>query len=166
MKKYGLFLAVICIFCLSATSYGMVVFDNTFVRETGVPVTEVFHFEAVNGPATIRLTSGSLEDSTVEKVSSSEVKVNEEVVFGPSNFNQNVDYLEQKISLEDQNSIQIILKGKPGGQIIIQITQDRILFKKQGKLPEFEYRNTSRDNSQYVELRTGFSCLANAWHPS
>jgi hypothetical protein len=47
------------------------------------------------------------------------------------------------------------------GKALLNTTGRSILFKKQGKPPEFEHRNTSRDNSQYVELRTGFrQCLA------
>ena len=36
----------------------------------------------------------------------------------------------------------------------------RILFKNQGKLQEFEHRNTSHDNSQCVELCAAFDASA------
>lgn len=129
MKKYGLSLAVIFVFLWTATGYAMVQLEvlspTTCIRGTGAPVTEVFTFPGFSGPATVKLTNGGLEDDSVEKNSSSIVTVNGQVVFSSSDFNQNVSYLEKEVALlEGQNSLEILLKGKPGGQVTIQIVQE------------------------------------------
>ena len=129
MKKYGLFLAVIFVFFWTATCYAMVQLEvlspTTCIRGTGAPITEAFTFLGFSGPATIKLTNGGLEDDSIEKVSSSIVTVNGQVVFGSSEFNQNVGYLEKETTLvEEQNTLGVCLKGKPGGQLTIQITQE------------------------------------------
>ena len=125
MKKCGLFLAVILVLLWAGTSDALVQFEITCIRGTGEPVTETFTFDAFGGPATVKLWNGSPEDSDAEKVSSSTVAVNGEVIFGPSDFNQNVDYLEEETTLvEGQNTLEVVLKGKPGGQVTIQIIQN------------------------------------------
>ena len=125
MKKCGLFLAVILVLLWAGTSDALVQFEITCIRGTGEPVTETFTFDAFGGPATVKLWNGSLEDSDAEKVSSATVTVNGEVIFGPSDFNQNVDYLEEETTLaEGQNTLEVVLKGKPDGQVTIQIIQN------------------------------------------
>ena len=58
-------------------------------------------------------------------MSSSTISLNGQIVFGPSNFNQNVAYLEKEIVLnESENNLEVILKGKPGGKIRIHIVQE------------------------------------------
>ena len=85
MKKYGLSLAVIFVLLWTATSYAMaqleVLSPTTCIRGTGAPVTEAFTFPGFSGPATVKLTNGGLEDDSSEKVSSSIVTVNGQVVF-------------------------------------------------------------------------------------
>ena len=125
MKKCGLFLAVILVLLWAGTSDALVQFEITCIRGTGEPVTETFIFDAFSGTATVKLTNGGLEAPIAEKVSSSTVAVNGEVIFGPSDFNQNVDYLEEETTLvEGQNTLEVVLKGKPGGQVTIQIVQN------------------------------------------
>lgn len=129
MKKYGLFLAVVFVLFFAGTSNALVQVEvlppTTCVRGTGEPLTETFTFPGVSGQATVKLWNGSLEDDSIEKVSSSIVTVNGQVVFGPSEFNQNVGYLEKETTLvEGQNTLEVLLKGKPGGQITIEIVQE------------------------------------------
>lgn len=72
----------------------------------------------------IKLTNGDASDTTVERVSSSTIKVNGVSVFDASNFNQNVNSLQKEISIkEGQNSLSVTLKSKPSGRIHITITQ-------------------------------------------
>jgi PKD repeat protein len=124
MKKCGLFLSVVFVFLWVATSHAVVRLEVTCTRGTGGPVTETFTFMALGGPATLALTNGGLENPAAEKVSSSTVAVNGEVIFRPSDFNRNVDYLEKETTLvEGQNTLEVLLKSKPGGQVTIQIIQ-------------------------------------------
>ena len=67
---------------------------TSFTRGTGEPVTETLSFSALGGSAIIKLKNGNLEDTSAERVSSSLITVNGQVIFGPSNFNQQADCLD------------------------------------------------------------------------
>ena len=96
--------------------------EQTYFRGTGTPVTETNTFHKINGLAKIRVTNGGLEDDVNEMVSSSEISLNGEVIIDASNFNQNVNVIEvEKILSGEINSIEIILKGKPGGALTVQV---------------------------------------------
>ncbi|MHC4572329.1 MAG: putative metal-binding motif-containing protein, partial [Planctomycetota bacterium] len=128
MKRYALFLTVLFGLLWSIPGHAIVeviCFDKDFVRGTGEPVTESHTFPGINGPATVKLYNGGAEDTDTEIVSSSTVSVNGVEVFSPSNFNQNVSYLEATVMLnEGDNTLEVILKGKPGGYIRVKIVQD------------------------------------------
>ena len=108
---------------------GMVNLDllgpTTAVRVEGSPRIETFPFMSdFGGPATLKVTNGSLEDSFDERVSSSIIKLNSQVIFGPSKFNKNVYLIEKDVLLTKGNNIlDIELRGKPGGRITFQIIQ-------------------------------------------
>ncbi|MDY6854013.1 MAG: hypothetical protein SWO11_04795 [Thermodesulfobacteriota bacterium] len=79
----------------------------------------------MNGQAKIKLTNGGAEGSDIESVSSSEVCLNGTVIFDAPNFNQNVTALEKSVALnEGDNTLTVLLKSKPGGQISIEIIQE------------------------------------------
>lgn len=128
MKKLLFFVLVITAHFLVANSYAMVevsVFNNTFTRGEGTPVTESLTFQGVTGPAIIRLTNGNTEDSDIEKVSSSIITVNGIIAFDSSNFNQNTYSMDAVVNLNDGiNTIAVLLKSKPGGQINIDIFKE------------------------------------------
>jgi len=129
MKKSILFLMGFMVLFLVATiSFAMVdvkVFDNTFVRGTGTPVTETKTFPGVSGKAIIKVYNGGLEDADTERVSSSVIKINGQIIFDQSNFNQNITSLEKEIIINDgQNTLEATLKSKPGGKLTVQIMQD------------------------------------------
>lgn len=80
--------------------------DNTFVRGTGAPVTETETFPSVSGKATIKLYNGGIVNTARVLVSSATVTINGQAIFGPSNFNQNISYLEKEVTLsEGQNTL-------------------------------------------------------------
>lgn len=129
MKNKCALLAAITLFFLfpliAHASVQVKLLDKSFVRGAGTPVTVMSSFMAVAGQVTIKLTNGSAEDSTIEKVSSSTISLNGQIVFDASNFNQNVATLEKTANLnEGTNEISVLLKSKPGGQIRIQIVQE------------------------------------------
>ena len=128
MKKSILFLTGFMVLFLVATiSFAIVdvkVFDNTFVRGTGTPVTETKTFPGVSGKAIIKVYNGGLADAGTVRVSSAVIKINGQIIFDQSNFNQNVATLEKEITLNDgQNTLEATLKSKPGGKLTIQIVQ-------------------------------------------
>jgi RHS repeat-associated protein len=57
-------------------------------------------------------------------ISSAEILVNGEIIFGPSDFKRNVHFLEAPISLGESNSLSVELRSKPDSYLTIQITQD------------------------------------------
>ena len=102
----------------------LVLFDQTFTRATGAPVVDLRSFPGASGQATIYLWNGDAEDSAVERVSSSVITVNGATVFDASNFNQNTTSLNKNIVLSNgDNSISVLLKGKPGGKVRVKIVQ-------------------------------------------
>lgn len=128
MKRCSIILAVIFGLLYAHVSHALVQVEvlgpTTCVRGTGNPIAELFTFPGLSGSATVRLWNGNLEDALSEKVSSSTVSINGVVVLGSSDFNQNVGFLEKEITLlEGQNTIEVLLKGKPSGQVTIQIMQ-------------------------------------------
>jgi subtilisin family serine protease len=97
----------------------------TCIRKTGAPITETFIFSGYVSSATVKLINGSLSDDQIERVSSSIISVNGQVVFSPSNFNQNVIQLQEEISvIEGNNLLEVTLRGKPDGQLTIDIMQE------------------------------------------
>ncbi len=127
MGKFSLLLAILLTAFLHANSHATVMvkcFTGEFVRGTGKPVVESHTFSGMNGQATIKLFNGGPQGTAAKRVSSSTVRVNGAIVFGPSSFNQNVSFLETPITLkEGNNSLEVLLNGKPGGKIQIEIVQ-------------------------------------------
>lgn len=128
MKRTAYLLLTLVMVFIAAQSYASIQLNTLpltkFVRSTGEPKTETKTFSGIGGPARIKLINGDLTDTTVERVSSSEIKVNGIFVFGPSDFNQKVSALEKDINLNDgSNTLSVLLKGKPGGTVSIQIIQ-------------------------------------------
>lgn len=128
MKKL-LFLAISTVVFWGATSHGMVILDilnpTKCIRGTGSPIMQVFPFSSdIGGPAIIKLNNGSLENSSIKRVSSAIIKLNSQIIFGPSEFNQNVRTIEKQIRLKKGgNSLVVELRGNPGGEITVQIIQ-------------------------------------------
>ncbi|MDY6855224.1 MAG: hypothetical protein SWO11_11060 [Thermodesulfobacteriota bacterium] len=98
---------------------------QNYVRETGGPgvVTDNFSVSNPNTQFTLKVYNGGLEDDTSigEYVSSSEIRVNGALIVGPSNFNQNVQSLEEPVTIQSENEINVELRGKPGGVITVLV---------------------------------------------
>ena len=98
--------------------------DKTFVRGTAQPITERVFFPSQSGEVTVFLTNGDAQDATIEKVSSSRIVLDANILFDESNFNQNVNSLDKSVSVGTGTHIlSVLLKSKPGGQIRIRIVQ-------------------------------------------
>lgn len=97
----------------------------TFTRGTGAPVTETVDFAAIDTASTYTLNvyNGGLQDNQPigEYVSSSTIKLNGTQIFGPSDFNQNVYFVTTQVTLQAINTLDVTLKGKPGGIITLLI---------------------------------------------
>ena len=127
MKKLSLLIAFMLLVGMATSVQADVevtCFDGIFERAAGSPVAETVYFPGIAGSATIRVYNGAEDDET-EKVSSSIISVNENVIFSSSNFSQGVSYISAEVDLiEGQNSLVVLLKSKPGGKIRVEIVQE------------------------------------------
>ena len=127
MKTFSLFLLVPLSLFLAQPSFaaecgfGTPVFEQTFQRGIGAPVTEHTTFSSVNGKATIRLYNGGVEPSKSQIVTSATIRVNGRIVFDEMEFNKQVVYLEDQVDLFEENYIEVYLAGEPASKVTIQI---------------------------------------------
>jgi len=125
MRKFILYANMIVLLFFLATNLTadvVTVFEHTYVRETGSPITQTDTFPGIKGLATIRVTNGGLEGADNEKVSSADIVLNEETIIDSSNFNQNVEVVEVEKTLDGKiNTIEVTVKGKPGGALTVQV---------------------------------------------
>jgi YVTN family beta-propeller protein len=141
MKKLSLFLMVIFIFGVVATDYAsaeVILFEGIFERGksifergigdkgtgnkgTGKPESQFGSpFWGSGGEATLEVCNGA----EGEKVSSTTIAINGNVVIGSSSFNQNVGCIDATVNLKDgDNTLDVLLKSKPGGKISVVILQ-------------------------------------------
>src|SRR5574341_740401 len=97
MRKFILYVnMIVLLFFLSTNLMADVVtvFEHTYVRGTGSPITQTDTFPGIKGLATIRVTNGGLEEEDKEKVSSADIVLNKETIIDSSNFNQNVEVVD------------------------------------------------------------------------
>lgn len=98
-------------------------FEKTFLREEGEPVVIESDFTVSDPQASyfLKIFNNGLSDAFQEKVSASEILLNGVQVVRPSDFNQKATFFERSISLKEKNTLQVKLKGKPGGGITLRI---------------------------------------------
>lgn len=96
---------------------------QNYTRSTGAPVTVTSNFSVLNPNIqyTLKAFNGGLQDAQTELVSSGSVTVNGVQVIGPSNFNQNVTEVDVPITLLGANTIDVQVRGKPGGLLTVEI---------------------------------------------
>ncbi|MDR4498499.1 MAG: hypothetical protein MRK02_11360 [Candidatus Scalindua sp.] len=106
------------------------VFEKTYVRGTGKPITKSDTFSEIYGLVKIRVTNGGLEEKNSKKVSSAEISLNGEVIFAESKFKKNGETIEARKTLSGGiNTLDVTLKGKPGGVLAVQVLmQDGVVL--------------------------------------
>jgi N-acetylneuraminic acid mutarotase len=96
--------------------------DLTFLRASGEVVSNTVEWNSRGGPGTLAVYNGGLEDTETEKVSSSKIILNGNLIIGPQNFNQNVETIKVPINLvEGSNMMSVEVHGKPGGRIKLDL---------------------------------------------
>ncbi len=116
-------------FPTAAVAGEFVVFSKTYVRGTGAPETVTATFDVLN-PATqwtLRATNGNLSDDALERVSSSTLILNGLEILRENAFNQNVASLHAGVALLQSNLISVQVRGKPGGQLAIEVVGQDIV---------------------------------------
>ena len=125
MKRNCMTFFIVLIFLCSmicSVAASTTCFTGEFMRNTGNPIVDARSFSGTSGPATIKLFNGGLQGA--DRVSTSTVKINGSLIFGPPNLNQNVRYLEAPFILrQGSNILEVQLMGKPGGIILVEIEQ-------------------------------------------
>lgn len=99
------------------------VFEKTYVRDADAPDTVTHPFTVLNPTTTwtLRAVNGSLEDSSVERVSSSTLQLNGVEILQTSQFNQNVNLIEVPVAVQNSNTVATQLRSRPGGQLTVEI---------------------------------------------
>jgi RHS repeat-associated protein len=103
----------------SFTAFG----PRDYTRGTGAPVTVTTSFSVLNPNTqyTLKVFNGGLQDTQTELVSSGFVTVNGVQVVGPNNFNQNVAEVDVPVTLQGSNTLDVQVRGQPGGLLTIEI---------------------------------------------
>lgn len=107
-------------FVNAATVFG----PNQYVKTKSKGPADVYtdSFSASPGGGMIFIENGEVDGTN--RISSAEITVNGDEIFGPSNFSQGVYTLEAPVTLSDNNSITVKLKkGKQGSYLTIEIAQ-------------------------------------------
>ncbi|MFH0892117.1 MAG: S8/S53 family peptidase [Candidatus Falkowbacteria bacterium] len=144
MKLKKFFTSLIVLFCLISfvpktvdAAVDITTFSGNFVRECGRPASETHAFSGVAGQAVVKIWNGTNIDCTnvrfrklcrlknfFRKVTSASLYINDNLVFGPRDFNRRKEYLETTVNLnEGNNEITGTLRGIPGESIHVEIVQ-------------------------------------------
>lgn len=97
--------------------------EHLFVRGKGKPATESVSFGVYNpdGPFLIRLENGP---DGHDRVSAARIWLNGAQVFGESDFNQQVEWLQDTLDgLTQPSMLEVLLKSKPGSAVRIEIVR-------------------------------------------
>lgn len=98
-------------------------FEKTYSREEGEPLLVETDFTVTDLRASyiLKLYNDGLNDARREKVSASEILLNGVQVVRPGDFSQKATFFERPISLKQKNTLQVKLKGNPGGRVTLRI---------------------------------------------
>ncbi|GJQ45251.1 MAG: hypothetical protein JETCAE04_10050 [Candidatus Jettenia caeni] len=125
MRKFILYANImVLLFSLATTLMADVVtvFERTYVRNAGSPVTQTDTFPGIKGLTTIRVTNGGLGDADNRKVSSADIVLNKKAIIDSSNFNKKGEVIDVEKTLDGKiNAIEVTVKGKPGGSLTVQV---------------------------------------------
>ncbi len=92
MSNFILYSSMIFILIFAAAkteAKEVAVFEKTYVRGSGAPITETDTFSEIYGLVKIRVTNGGLEEADSKKVNSSKIALNGEVIFAEFRFKKN-----------------------------------------------------------------------------
>ena len=92
------------------TRFGPKVYD----RERGAPISDAAEFRAIEGPAELVLRD--------DGITNARIKVNGRDVVGPKDFRGNGEIVVP-LQLHPRNTIEVSVRGKPGGTLGVRVTQ-------------------------------------------
>ncbi len=122
MKKASMMLVLLLVaVSLTATTAlaAQIVLEERIDSVTGSPVKEEFSFYG-QGFEDFILKVQNGDKSGTNPISSAVITLNGVKILGPSDFNQNVQFLERAISPNDlENTLSVSLRSNPGGFLTI-----------------------------------------------
>lgn len=125
MKKATLFVLAALLILVVGYGYGIevtVLGPKKYTRTEGQPNSYTDTFPGTPGKCKIVLQNGGVAGS--DPVSSAIVRINGIEVFGTRDFSQNAGTLERNLSITTQNTIDVVLRSKPGAFLEVEIVQD------------------------------------------
>jgi hypothetical protein len=119
--RFALIAPILFFASIAPAAAQVTLFDGTFSRAKGTPVTAHATFAAAGSKATITLLNGGLQQSPDLRVSDATIRLNGRTVFDEMQFNQQVARLEAEVDLLPANDLEVFLEGKPGGTVAIRV---------------------------------------------
>jgi hypothetical protein len=125
-------LIVLCVLGATASARGAqaspVFGPETFTRESGAPqpVTRDFSVQDQGTNYTLVIRNGQ---DGAGRVSSATVDVNGIRIAGPADFSQQVGLIIKPVSLQQQNTISVVVRGQPGSSLTVTIQKGSALAK-------------------------------------
>ncbi|MBI2451143.1 MAG: PQQ-binding-like beta-propeller repeat protein [Parcubacteria group bacterium] len=98
---------------------------ETFIRSTDKPATIIRNFSVANPDANYFIQIQNGENST-NRVSSAIIKLNDQTIVPPNEFNQNVPGLSKGIVLQQTNTLEVELRSMPNSRLTVTIRREMI----------------------------------------
>ena len=115
-------ISLVCLPAMTQASIKTVFGPTIYERSHGAPVVVTDHFTSIEGlVCSLKIYNGGMEDSDFERVSSTVINLNADSVTAPKEFNQQVSYIEKTITLQESNTLEVEVRGKPGGAVSLVI---------------------------------------------
>jgi|GEM_PF-4428228 len=126
VPTFLIFFLILLPFFLSTHADGagkFIAFEKEYLREEGEPVLIETEFTVPDPRASylLKIYNNGLSDAPKEKVGASEILLNGTQMIRPSDFTQKATFFERPVSLKEKNTLQVKLRGKPGGSVILRI---------------------------------------------
>ena len=106
----------------SVTIFG----PKTYTRSSGSPNIYEETFNAATGPGTLRVQNGQTgkKEKIKNAVTSARIFLNDEEIFGSSDFKGKILGLEASVTLATENNLKVELRGKPNTFLTVEVIQD------------------------------------------
>ena len=106
----------------SVTIFG----PKTYTRSSGPPHIYEEIFDAATGTGVLRIQNGQTGKKGKNKnaVTSARIFLNNDEIFGPSDFKGKILDLEASVNLAAENNLKVELRGKPNSLLTVEIIQD------------------------------------------
>jgi len=122
ISKNILIIVSVTLLVISYSSVGIagsVFGPNTYSRTAGASNSYSDSFTSILGEGKIIITNGDEDGS--HRASSATILINGNKVVGPNNFNQQVYKFDRQVTLEEQNTISVVLNSAPDSYLNVEV---------------------------------------------